>query len=67
MLRFRDIAAFKTDIESAGSVTPLFLFKSRNKFCLNEPRKNISIYSNFTAPMPNEISKLLEPVDSVMY
>lgn len=63
----KDIAIFKTDVECAQSVTPLFSFKPWNKIYLNKPKQNISVYSNFIAPTPNKIGKLLGQVDSVMY
>ncbi|XP_033186489.1 mitochondrial poly(A) polymerase isoform X2 [Bombus vancouverensis nearcticus] len=59
-----DIAVFKTDVECAQSVTPLFSFRLRNKIYLDKPKENISIYSNFKAPTPNKIDKLLKQVDS---
>ncbi|XP_043598405.1 poly(A) RNA polymerase, mitochondrial isoform X2 [Bombus pyrosoma] len=65
VLKLKNIATFKTDVECARSVTPLFSFKSRNKLYLSELRKDISIYSNFKAPKSNEIRKVLEQVDSV--
>lgn len=61
----RDIAVFKTDVECAQSVTPLFSFKPRKKIYPNKSENNISIYSNFKAPTPNKIDKLLGQVDSV--
>ncbi|XP_050489266.1 poly(A) RNA polymerase, mitochondrial isoform X2 [Bombus huntii] len=61
----RNIAVFKTDVECAQSVTPLFSFKPWNKIYPNKSENDISIYSNFKAPMPNKINKLLGQVDSV--
>lgn len=67
VLNLRNVAAFKTGIDCAQSVTSLFSFKSQSKFNLNESRQNISIYSNFKTPKTNEIREVLEQVDSVMY
>lgn len=67
VLKLKHIAAFKRDIEYAQCVSPLFSFKSQNKLHSNELKEDISIYSNFKAPKPNEIRKVLEQIDSVMY
>lgn len=64
---FKDIAAFKTDVECIQIVSPLFSFESRNKFSSYQSKEDITLYSNFRVPKLDEVRKSLEQVDSVMY
>ncbi|XP_012171590.1 poly(A) RNA polymerase, mitochondrial isoform X3 [Bombus terrestris] len=62
---FKDIAAFKTDVECIQIVSPLFSFESRNKFSSYQSKEDITLYSNFRVPKLDEVRKSLEQVDSV--
>ena len=62
---FKDIAAFKTDVECIQIVSPLFSFESRNKFSSYQSKEDIALYSNFRVPKLDEVRKSLEQVDSV--